>query len=403
MMKMGPIEEKQRIESLDILRGLAVFGILLVNMKSFSGPDSPIRSLSYEFFDHPIDVWTNVMLEFFVQGNFITMFSFLFGFGIILMAKKAAENKRSFVAFFLRRQVVLLLFGILHVLFFWHGDILITYSVVGTVMLLFYRMPPKMLIALAMVLLITYSLFTTILTYQYWSSGAALSYQETQDRNSEAEIADSIKIYSSGSYSEIMRERYREWSELNAYFVFFIWSLLPMFLIGAYAAKERTFKTVTLWKIWWATLALGAGSKILPVIAFPFKGEDWRYDTSMAWGYEFGGAMMSLFYICSVILLVRAGKLQRVFSMLKTTGRMAFTNYLAQSIIGTTIFYSYGLGIYGKFGPFVGLLFSLAIFSLQVVFSSWWLKRNDLGPLEWVWRSLTYGSVLRIKRQKQSG
>lgn len=397
-MNWKPVGEKQRIESLDILRGIAIFGILLVNMKSFSGPDSPIRSLSYEYFDQSYNVWTNVMLEFFVQGNFITMFSFLFGFGMILMAERADETSRSFVPVFLRRQFVLFLFGALHVVLFWYGDILITYSIVGVIMLVFYRLPKNLLLSVGLVLLTAYSLFMTGLTYNYWTSGAALDYQEMQNEENEFEIMESIRIYSEGTFAEIIQERIREWTDLNRYFLFFLCGLLPMFLFGAYAAKKRTFQNRTLWKIWGLTLLLGPGSKLLAVLAFPYKGEDWRYDTAMSWGYEFGGAMMSIFYICSIVLIYRYGRFKRLFNIFRITGRMAFTNYLMQSIIATTIFYNYGLGLYGKFGPFIGVIIAVIIFSLQVIFSKWWLKNYYMGPLEWIWRTLTYGKKQKLKR-----
>ncbi len=402
IMNWKPVGDQERIQSLDIMRGIAVFGILLVNMKSFSGPDSPIRALSYEYFDEPYNVWTNVLLEFFVQGNFITMFSFLFGFGIVLMAERAKAKNTRFVPVFLRRQFVLLLFGILHVLFFWYGDILIMYAIVGLLMLIFYRLNKKFLITFGFALITVYSLFMTTLTYDYWSSGAAITYQSTQNELNEQEIVQSIEVYSDGTYLEIMKERIHEWGDLNRYFLFFIAGLLPMFSFGAYAAKKRTFTNRGLWKIWLLTLILGPGSKLLAVIFFPFKGEDWRYETAMSWGYEFGGAMMSIFYICSIVLLYRSGKCKRLFNYFQFTGRMAFTNYLTQSIIATTFFYSYGFGLYGEFGPLVGVIFACVIFSIQVLFSKWWMHRYYMGPLEWVWRSLTYGRKQRLKRHKLS-
>ncbi|KZE68766.1 hypothetical protein AWM68_00350 [Fictibacillus phosphorivorans] len=401
-MNLTPVRDNERIQSLDIMRGIAIFGILLVNMKSFSGPDTPIRALSYEYFKEPYHVWTNVLLEFFVQGNFITMFSFLFGFGIILMAERAAEKGRNFAPVFLRRQFVLLIFGILHVLLFWYGDILIMYAAVGLLMLVFYRLPRNVLLITGMVLITAYSLFMSALTYSYWTSGTALAYKSAQNGLHLQEIQQSIEIYSEGSFVEIMQERMREWTDLNRYFLFFIAGLLPMFLFGAYAAKKRTFTNKGLWRLWLLTLILGPGSKILPVIFFPYKGEDWRYDTAMSWGYEFGGAMMSIFYICSIVLLYRGGKFKRLFNSFQYTGRMAFTNYLTQSIIATTIFYSYGFGLYGEYGPLTGVVIAAAIFTLQVLFSKWWLERFYMGPLEWIWRTLTYGKKQRLKREEAS-
>lgn len=401
-MKWSPVGESQRIESLDILRGIAIFGILLVNMKSFSGPDSPIRALSYEYFNQSYNIWTNVLLEFFVQGNFITMFSFLFGFGMILMSERAKENNRSFLPVFLRRQFVLLLFGAVHVLFFWYGDILVTYALVGVIMLLFYRLPRKALLVTGLIMITAYSLFMSALTYDYWTSGAALSYQESLNAQHEKEIQKSNQIYSEGTYSEIMQERIREWTDLNQYFLFFLFGILPMFLFGAYAAKKRRFENNALWKLWGLTLVLGPGSKIFAVLFFPYKGEDWRYDTAMSWGYEFGGAMMSIFYICSIVLLYRSGMFKRLLNMFRITGRMAFTNYLTQSVISTLIFYSYGLGLYGKYGPLTGVMIAVIIFGLQVLFSTWWLRNYKMGPLEWIWRTLTYGKRQKLKRTDES-
>jgi uncharacterized protein len=397
-MKWAPVGEKERLESLDILRGIAIFGILLVNMKSFSGPDTPIRALSYEYFDEPYHVWTNVLLEFFVQGNFITMFSFLFGFGMILMAERAAVNNRSFVSVFFRRQLVLFLFGVLHVLFFWYGDILIMYAAIGLIMLLFYRLPKKGLLITGLLLITGYSLLMTTLTYEYWQSGTALTYQDSQNEQNVAELERSIQIYSQGTYSEIMQERIREWTDLNRYFLFFLFGLLPMFLFGTYAAKKRPFMSKSLWKIWGLTLVLGVGSKLLPVLFFSVKGEDWRYDTAMSWSYEFGGAMMSIFYMCTIVLLYRKGKFKRLFNFFRIVGRMAFTNYLTQSVIATFIFYSYGLGLYGQYGPLTGVVIAVLIFTCQVLFSKWWLYKYYMGPLEWLWRTLTYGKKQKLKR-----
>jgi uncharacterized protein len=399
-MKWSPVGESQRIDSLDILRGIAIFGILLVNMKSFSGPDDSIRSLSYEYFTGAYNMWTNVLLDFFVQGNFITMFSFLFGFGMILMAQRAEENERRFVPVFIRRQLALLLFGILHVVFFWYGDILITYSFIGLIMLLFYKLPPKILLNTGIVLLIIYSVLMTSLTYLYWKSGAALSEQSVLDTHNLADIQKSIHIYSEGTFIEVAKERIREWTELNSYLPIFIFGLLPSFLFGAYAAKRRKFSNEHLWKLWVITLVLGAGSKALPIIWFGYKGEDWHFDTAMSWGYEFGGPVMSIFYICSIVLLYRYGKFKQLFNFFRATGRMAFTNYLIQSIVATFIFYSYGLGLYGKYGPLTGICIAIIIYSLQIVFSKWWLKHYYLGPFEWVWRSMTYGKIQRLRREQ---
>jgi uncharacterized protein len=131
---------------------------------------------------------------------------------MVLMAERAADKEQSFVPVFLKRQAALLLFGILHVLFFWYGDILIMYAVIGLIMLSLYRLNRRVLLIMGIVLITAYSLFMTTLTYEYWRSGSASAFQSVQNAQNEQEIAQSIQIYSEGSFIQIMQERIREWN-----------------------------------------------------------------------------------------------------------------------------------------------------------------------------------------------
>ncbi|MFC0189723.1 DUF418 domain-containing protein [Fictibacillus aquaticus] len=394
-----PVGEGERIEVLDVMRGIALLGILLVNMKSFAGPDTPISYLSYAYWNESYNVAATILLDFFVQGNFITMFSFLFGFGIIIMKERAEAKERRILPIFARRQIVLFLFGVLHVVLFWHGDILINYAGIGMIALLFIRRKPKTLFLTGIIILTLYSALMTAGNALYWATGEPVKTQKQDDAKYEAEIEEMINVYSDGTFTEIMAVRISEWQELNAFFIITAIALLPMFLFGMYSAKKRNLYTPkNLWRILAATFILGAGSKLLPVLFYSEKGKSGVYETTWIWGYEFGGAMMSLFYLSLIVLLYKTVNGKKLLSAFAAPGRMAFTIYLMQSVICTTIFNSYGLGLYGSIGPMTGAFLAAVIFSVQLIFAKWWIKRYTMGPLEWVWRTLTYGKVLKLKR-----
>ncbi|MFC7370139.1 DUF418 domain-containing protein [Fictibacillus iocasae] len=399
-MEVNPVGEKERIRVLDVMRGSALLGILLVNMKSFSGPDSYIMFLSYEYWNESYNVAANVFLDFFVQGNFITMFSFLFGFGMIIMKERVSLKKSKFLPFFIKRQFVLLLFGAIHVIFFWHGDILINYAVIGLAALLFIRLSPKTLFVTGLVILTLYAALMTSATALYHATGEPLKVQQKEDEKNATIIQEQIIVYSAGSFAEVMKERLSEWKDLNAFIFMSVISLIPMFLFGMHAAKKREGYTRSkLWQIWWIALFLGAGSKALPVLFYSEKGESGAYDISWIWGYSFGGAWMSIFYLACIALLYQTDKGKRWLGVFEAPGRMAFTIYLMQSVICTAIFYSYGLGLYGSTGPLFGAFLAMLIYSAQLLFARWWLLRFTMGPLEWIWRTLTYGKKIKLKRE----
>ncbi|WP_171016621.1 DUF418 domain-containing protein [Pseudalkalibacillus caeni] len=389
-----PTTEKERIESIDVMRGLALLGIFFVNMLDFHSPWLYIDEDMW--WETTTDKVTVFFIDVFAQASFYPLFSFLFGFGMILFFEKARQKEVAFWPVALRRLLALLVFGIVHAFLIWHGDILITYAAAGTLLILFLRVREKVLFYLAMGLwLIPSFLLTGLLVMNDVYTQGDGNYQQ------ESEIKQSIQVYGSGSYADITIQRIHDWLYVNGgfYFFFIILSIFPLFLFGAYFAKKKiihyqyrdrnALKAVLIWSI-----AIGLPIKLSPYL-LSGSGVEFLQDS-------IGGPLLALSYIVAVVLLEDAGRMKRVFSGLKKVGRMSLTNYLFQSIISTFIFYSYGIGLYGKISSLTGCLFVVVIFSIQILYSTFWLKSFSQGPMEWVWRTITYLNVQPLKRRKTS-
>lgn len=200
-------------------------------------------------------------------------------------------------------------------------------------------------------------------------------------------------IYSKGSYSLILQQRIQEWMGTAPEQIGFYPHLLGMFLLGAYFARKKWFHNaemhkVMLGKLCVVMLLLFTG---LSALAF-FSAKPWS-DLAMLIGWPIG----ALLYITAIVLVAQTGMGKKLLSPFAYVGRMAFTNYILQSIIGTLIFYGYGLGYFGQAGHVVQLLISICVFACQLLLSRLWLRRFRMGPLEWVWRAITYRTVPSMK------
>jgi uncharacterized protein len=215
-------------------------------------------------------------------------------------------------------------------------------------------------------------------------------------------IESSFQAYGQGTFAEIMNQRTSDvflgYSSLYVtVFIFF-----PLFLLGLYVGKKGVFQNIEvnlalIKKIWKWSLAIGLTMSIVKFLCKILVGGDFLsfYNVIYIGVGFFGDTGLCLFYITSIILLCQNKKWALRLKPLAYTGRMALSNYLLQSIICTTIFYSYGLGLYGKVGPALGFVLTLAIFAFQIFISKCWFQRYQFGPLEWIWRSLTYGRQSR--------
>lgn len=411
---MTPVTAAERIETLDVLRGFALFGILVVNMAGFSWP------IEYHFWQQKLsgshlDTGLDWIVSLLAEGKFYPLFCFLFGLGAAIQMERADYRAGSFAGHFCRRLFVLLGFGLTHALLIWEGDILVWYALCGFLLLPFrHRQPttiliwslaclviPALLTILFWVLLVGLSLVPELApTIQQAMDGYYGTYEEQQ-----AAVDDVIQVFAAGSYAEIFRERFGNLLYMWAAGIIYAPGLLGLFLLGLYVGKHRILQNVTAHTkllrhtlIW--GMIIGLPTSLFYTVAM--MGGDLA-NSYFLWLLSYaltivGGPAQSLAYAAVLVLLLQREWWRRWLRAFGHTGKMALSNYLLQSVICTTIFYSYGFGLFGAVGRATGLGLTVLIFVVQMGFSTWWLNRFQFGPMEWLWRTLTYGKCQPMRR-----
>ena len=390
----GPISPGARIQSIDILRGFALFGILLVNMMSFAYPGflyPALQSPNLSAVDRAVE-WA---IRVFTQASFYTIFSFLFGLGFALQMRRLQE--RGGLHTYIRRLLILLVFGVLHSIFIWTGDILHTYALVGFLLIPFRNTRGRWLLLWGIMGILA-------ATYLFWS---ALNIADRLElpRETRAEV---IRTYSEGTYLEITETRLTE--SINRFFntLYGLPRFLALFMLGLWVGRrriiERAGQHLHLLR-WGVVLGLivgfaGKGPYGYDLLTGAFERDTARLFRSLA--YNVSGPAMGVAYVGIMLLILQSQIWQDILAPLAAVGRMALTNYLLQSIICTTLFYGYGLGLYGQVGTLWTTVLTLVIFGLQIPASVLWLRHYRFGPMEWLWRTLTYGRAERQKRHPAS-
>lgn len=394
---MRPVQTDQRIHVLDIARGLAIFGILLINMTFYN---TSLQAIQWQIslWTDPLNEATRTVLFLLADGKFLAIFAFLFGYGAVLLRDRTLQKGRKFGPLYVRRLVALLVFGLIHGWFIWFGDILLHYALLGLALMAFLSRKPRTLVIWAIGLL---ALMPVLLLAG--GGGDMTPDPEFQQLIHEA-VARDTAVYSSGTYAEITLQRRIDWASSAMNQVLFYPQILGLFLLGAYFAKRKVLHDVTENKdllkrlaVW--TGVLGSLFTFLPHVLASIGLSETSGTQLDVLQILVGGPLLGLFYICALALLTQRASWQRVLMPLASVGRTAFTNYIAQSVICTLLFYGYGLGLYGKVSPLVGLVLSVLLFTLQTVISALWLKRFRMGPLEWLWRAVTYLTVPPLVRR----
>jgi len=401
----APLALEERIEVLDVLRGLAICGILIGNMQWFSGYGITPPSVAAQW---PIaDQVTHFLVHFFVEGKFYSIFSFLFGFGFALQIARAEERGDTKATLFKRRLFWLLVIGLLHAYLLWAGDILSIYALMGFVLLLFRKKPTGSLLKWAGILIIVPVVSYVILFFLFISFAPPDTAQSVQNMQVEQWEREIRNIPQSG-YFEILSGFNRQYivgRYLGLFFQMRLPKILAMFLIGFYAYRKGIFqnldanrdliKRVLVW-------GLVAGLICNAVMAMVARSEADMPPSAMGIvgvvAYAFGVPAMALFFTALIATMWQKNAWHKILGILAPIGRTALTNYLMQTVICVLIFYGYGLGQYGKVRPLSATLFAFAIFLFQFVFSSLWLKYFGYGPMEWLWRQLTYKTRLSLRR-----
>jgi uncharacterized protein len=402
---LAPVSPSERIAVIDILRGFALLGILLVNMELF------IRPIQYVMMPPPsaslplIDRLAGLFVRFFAETKFYSLFSLLFGLGFALLMNRLEARGARFVPLYIRRLLVLLLIGLVHAYLIWVGDILVLYALLGFPLLLFRKARPRTLLIWAGIFLllplIFYILTAGLLGLAQMDPATAAMLDETfaeTARQYQAMIDQAVQVYSQGGFLEITAQRARDVSFISTGNLFLAPSVFGMFLVGLWFARKGKFAHIEenlpfFKKLFIWGLILGVLSNLLFTYFMEIAGNRFQpnlYLVLATLGQVIGAPALSLCYAAGLTLLAQKPGWSERLAPLASAGQMALSVYLLQSITCTLIFYGYGLGLFNQVGRAAGLLLALAIYVALVAFSVFWMKRFRFGPAEWFWRTLTY-------------
>lgn len=402
----GPIKPVERIIDLDILRGIALFGILVVNLYLFSNPIAIVAADSNLWSE-----WYNQAFLFFsrifFEGKFITLFSFLFGLGFYIFTERLKEKGLHERRVFFRRMLLLFLIGMLHIWLLWAGDILAPYALSGMIMMLFlYRTDKTIKVWIGIFVGGFLFLFSLLIAFIIWAmsmpdvaANVKVGFTEVSEEFQDL-LVRGYDIYSTGTYSEMMTYRAEEIS--------FVWSgmfftpmgipyIIAMFLFGFLIGRQGLLQKPKLlrslliprrWKMLLPGLMLSLVYAISHLYSDPVLFDGWTL--LQMFSIMVGAPLLMLGYCGFILNWLNENKATSFLNRFAPVGRMALTNYILQSVICTTIFYGFGLGLIGQFPPIYILPLAIVIFGLQVKASEWYFKKYKMGPLEKLWRMGTY-------------
>ena len=397
--RAAPVTARDRIVSIDVLRGVALLGILLMNIQSFSMPgDAYLNPTAYgDLTGANLWVWTITHLV--ADQKFISIFSMLFGAGILLIAERVGAERATTVHY--RRMAVLLVFGLIHAHVLWSGDILYTYAICGMFVYLARRLTPRRLIIVGLVLHAVSSIFFIANGLLLRGAPADVIAQVTADfwLSSPADLAREISGYRGNWFAQ---QTFRGPDAMSMEtFIFLIdsaWKTSGLMLVGMALYKLGVLSGGRSDSFYRRMAALGFGVG-LPVIGYGVWSNfqaGWRVPYSLFLGSQFnywGSVAVALGWIGLVMLVVRSGTAAQLVRRLAAVGRTAFSNYILQTLLGIGIFYGTGFGLFGRVNRVGQLLTAIAIWAVQLTIAPIWLRHFEFGPLEWLWRTLTYGKA----------
>ncbi len=404
---VSPVAPTERIKSLDILRGFAVLGILIMNIQGYSMIEAAYLNPSAYGDLTGLNKWVWILSHIFGDQKFMTIFSILFGAGIILMSRKAESKGRRPAGLHYRRTLWLFVIGVIHAYGFWHGDILVVYALCSITVFLFRKLSPRKLLVMGLITISVSSLIYLFFGFSMPSWPPEASEQASKYWIPNEEIIEHEIAAYRGGWLQQMTHRVPSSLAFHT-LVFLIWSGwragglmlvgMALFKWGVLTAEKSTRFYRNL-----ALVGLGLGLPVVILGVVRNFAEGWSFSYSMYKGNQFnywGSLLVSLALIGLIMLISKNPKWDRFNSPFAAVGRMALTNYLMHTLVFTTIFYGHGLGLFGKVDRTGQILMIAGMWIVQLVLSPIWLRHFRFGPAEWLWRSLTYGKAqpMRILR-----
>jgi uncharacterized protein len=430
---VAPISSREREASIDVVRGIAVLGILLMNIVGFAFHVSVYADPTVAGGDTGINFWVYAINAVLVDGKMRGIFSLVFGAGVIVLTTRLAERAPADAAdIHYRRMYWLMLFGVLHAYFLWWGEILYPYALLGLFLYPMRRLSPRGLLITGTVVavLITgasagFAFHLASMRDEAAKADAAASAGRTltdEQRDAQkawkdhlemtkpdaAELARVNKAFG-GTYVEALKERAKLVAQLHftPYYFPTLWDMLCMMLIGMAFMKMGVLSAARSYAFFARIAVIGYAVGVPAHVWMVRRNVETNFDVvAMAFtgiGYEPARIAVCLAHVAMVMMIVKAGALKWITSPLAAVGQMAFTNYLLQSVICSTIFYGYGFGLFGTLQRYQVYYVVLGCWILHLVGSPLWLRGFRFGPAEWCWRSLTYWQRQPMRRAVADG
>ncbi|RKG62676.1 DUF418 domain-containing protein [Corallococcus sp. AB011P] len=409
----GPVELSERVHLLDALRGFALLGVFVSNSLSwFSGrqllPSEQAQALAAPM----LETVVRQLYAFFVDQKFVTLFSLLFGLGFALQLTRAEGRGTSIVPVYRRRLLVLLGIGLTHMFGIWVGDILSTYALVGFVLLLFRQRSDRTVLTWVAVLFVVLPLTLSIAQrfgpeLLHGKEAAEQAAKATHEEEAAHRTAFLTGLSSESVLTSQKANALFAWQNLpNPGRPIWLCIILGRFLLGLWAGRQKLLEDVErhrklLVRVMAWGLGVGSAAATLSLVLYlrnrgapggpggQLNPPVWM--VGMRTLREVGYLFMGCGYAAAFALIFQKERWRKVLGVLTPAGRMALTLYLMQSVISIGLYDGWGLGLVGHTPPSRTVLMCLGVFAAQVAFSHWWLARFRFGPVEWLWRSLTYG------------
>jgi len=406
-MAVNPTLPSNRILSIDVLRGIAVLGILLMNIQHFSMIGAAYINPDAYGDLTGINKWVWILSHLLAKEKFMNIFSILFGAGIILFPTHVMEKGRKAGPLHYRRNFWLLIFGILHAYLIWYGDILVAYSLCAFLAFLFRKMKPRKLViigaAFFIVPFLLYLFFGA--TVKYWP---AESYEENMQTWLPAlEKVQHEIISMQGNWIEQMDVRVPGaiFMQTFLFFILVFWRVMGLMLIGMALYKWGVLSASKSKKFYLRLILLSLIPGLLIVVWGIHENfaAEWEMPFSMFTGTLFnniGSIGVSLGYIGVVMFICKSATWQRFKHVFSVVGKMAFSNYILTSIICSFIFYGHGFALFGDVERWIQVLIVPGVWIILILFSLFWLRHFYYGPLEWLWRVLTYWHRQPMRRDR---
>ncbi|HQV54631.1 MAG: DUF418 domain-containing protein [Chitinophagaceae bacterium] len=405
MHRLAPVQTTQREIFMDVLRGFAILGIFIANLNGFSWYNGSAKATG-PYLLPGADNTMSFLHQMFIEGKFYSIFSLLFGWGIALQFKRAEEKGINALPTVRRRLFFMLLLGAVHLLL-WPGDIVFFYAILAFVLLPLRKLSNKTLLITGCLLVLS-----PILLYWLKMTWPVLNYPADLAIKTATKVESSLfTIKSEQDFLNIMKHgnSWFEQVQMNVvgffyrynylFFVSRIPKVLGIFLIGYVIGRSDFYKNILQHKkiVYWAIgIGLVVGLPANYFLAYYMSnhgGDYWQLKTKGFYQtifYALGVAPLAMAYVGLFMLSFQKVAGKKVLSVFAPVGKMAFSNYILQTLIGSFVFLGPGLGYFGEVGPVYYTIFGVVVFIFQIILSTIWLKFFNYGPVEWIWRSATY-------------